>query len=84
MPMLTRQNKSCVVTFRVTEDVVKNLAEKLAKRPIVGIRSTNQYARKLLLDFVHGDLLYLNGAISRSDPSLQLCQSRKPQKRKAH
>lgn len=49
-----------VISFRITDDQTKALTENFEKDLPLGVRSTNQYGRKILADFLAGRLVYKN------------------------
>lgn len=49
-----------VVSYRITDTQAKRLTEVFKADAAVGVRSTNQYARKVLSDFLAGRLSYKN------------------------
>ena len=63
---------SSIVTFRVPTNRVNKLQSKMTRKPIVGINSTHQFARKLFLDFIEGKVVYLNSTDFSEDPSMGL------------
>ena len=50
--------QTAVVAFRITAKEAKTLGVKAATQRIVNVRSGNQLARKIVLDFIHGKLNY--------------------------
>lgn len=62
--------ETSIVTFRVPTAKVQALESRMGKRPIVGIGSTHQYARKLFIDFVDNKVVYLNQTDAIEDPAL--------------
>ena len=59
-----------VVSFRITDDQTKKLGQIFDRDGPVGVRSTNQYARKILSDFLAGRLKYKNPAHIKKDLDL--------------
>lgn len=49
-----------VVSFRLKPKEQRQLTKALSENPVIGVRSKNQYARKLVQDFLNGSLVYLN------------------------
>jgi len=61
MPKANASNvKPTVVSFRITSKQQKMLDAIQDRDPVVGIDSRNQYARKILSDFLAGRLEYKN------------------------
>jgi len=60
--------KERVVAFRIPDNLASNLETKAVEPKIIGIRSGNQFARKLVIDFLAGRLVYLNPADRKRDP----------------
>ena len=61
MPKATESTvKPTVVSFRITAKQQKMLDVIQDRDPVVGINSRNQYARKILSDFLAGRLDYKN------------------------
>jgi len=61
MPKAIESNvKPTVVSFRITTKQQKMLDAIQDRDPVVGIDSRNQYARKILSDFLAGRLEYKN------------------------
>lgn len=59
--------KENVISFRLDEKKFGSLTEKLKEQPVVGIKSTNQMARKIVNDFLAGRLAYANPADAKVD-----------------
>ncbi len=55
---MAKEVKPVVVSFRLTSAQHTLMVDGISKNPIVGIRSENQYARKLVCDFLAGKLVY--------------------------
>lgn len=49
-----------VVSFRVTAKTAKLLEAILDRNPVIGIKSINQYARKILSDYTNGRMKHLD------------------------
>jgi len=61
MPKAIESNvKPTVVSFRITAKQQKTLDAVQDRDPAVGVKSRNQYARKVLVDFLAGKLAYKN------------------------
>lgn len=56
---MTRPN---VISFRVTDTQIKTLDAVHERDPAFGIKTSNQYARKILCDYLAGRLGYLDPA----------------------
>jgi hypothetical protein len=61
--------ETAVVAFRVPKTAVTAFEKRMNKRPVVGIRSIHQYARKLFLDFTDNKCVYLNPVDAAEDPA---------------
>jgi hypothetical protein len=57
-PNNTKSNLSSVISFRLTERVADAMDLYLMSEPILGVRSPNGLARKVVLDFLEGRLTY--------------------------
>ena len=66
----TKSSRPTVVSFRITEDQTKKLGQVFDRDGAVGVRSTNQYARKILADFLANRLVYKNPADRKKDLDL--------------
>lgn len=58
--MSEKINKNKVISFRVPESASKDCSDRLVDKPVWGVKSVNQFARKLFLDFAAGRLSYAN------------------------
>lgn len=65
-----KSNRPTVVSFRITEDQTEKLGKVFDQDAPVGVRSTNQYARKVMSDFLAGRLTYKNVADRKKDLDL--------------
>ena len=52
--------KPTVVSFRITDKQEKTLDAIQDRDPVINIKSRNQYARKIVSDFLAGRLVYKN------------------------
>jgi hypothetical protein len=64
-----RENKTGVYIFRLPTSRVAELDAQFKKQPIVGITSENLFARKIIIDYLLGRLVYLDPR-SRGDNPL--------------
>jgi hypothetical protein len=62
-------DETTVVAFRVSKKAMAAFEKRMNKRPVVGIRSIHQYARKLFLDFTNNKCVYLNPVDAAEDPA---------------
>jgi hypothetical protein len=62
--------KENVVSFRLDDKRFKALKDKIAEQPIIGVKSANQLARKIVCDFVAGRLTYPNPEHANEDVDL--------------
>ena len=63
-----RQRRDAVISFRLQEAEKTRLEEYYRKHPAVGVRSPADYARKVVLDFLDGQLPYLNRQAESVNP----------------
>jgi len=49
-----------VVSFRVSDERHKTIADSLEKSPVIGCNSVSDFARKLFADYLAGRLSYRN------------------------
>jgi len=68
--MSTPNDKHNIVMFRLKTETLRNMGEVLTREPIIGVRSTNQFARKIVKDFMEGRLVYTNPKFSLADTEL--------------
>lgn len=68
MPKATDSHN--IVMFRLERKMIKNMGEMLTRDPIIGVRSTNQLARKLVKDYMEGRLAYTNPKYAKADTDL--------------
>lgn len=54
------QTQHNIIMFRLKKPSMSKLAEVLKREHVAGVRSTNQYARKIVRDFLNGRLAYAN------------------------
>jgi hypothetical protein len=66
-----RENKTGVLIFRLPTSDDNKLGTKLSKNPIIGIKSKNLFARKIILDYLHGRLIYLDPAAATDNPLIK-------------
>lgn len=62
MPKAKRER---IISFRIPKDVGVDLDLRVREDKIIGIRSTNQLARKVLLDFISGKLVSIGSKTDR-------------------
>jgi len=67
---MENDSKSQLIIFRVRSNSGAKLAKTMQERKIVGIKSVNQYARKILIDFLEGRLKYENPEHADLNPDL--------------
>lgn len=65
---VSKQNSDEIVTFRVTKARHSKMVEYKDSVRIVGVRSHHQLARKLVLDFLDGRLVYLKDSHKYESP----------------
>ena len=65
-------NKDRVVAFRITDAHADRLAREMAANHVVGVRSSHQLARKVVMDFLEGRLRYANSVDRSRDPAMTL------------
>ncbi len=71
MPKKLRENKTGVYIFRLPTSDDVTLGNQFKNRKIVGITSKNLYARKLILDYLSGKLVYIDTASREDNPLLK-------------
>lgn len=67
----TRKLREVVITFRLKEEEANRLAKWHREHPVVAIKSPHHFARKVVLDFLAGQLLYLLPGAAQSNPTLK-------------
>jgi hypothetical protein len=70
MSKAPRENKTGVFIFRLPTSQSDKLKKQFEERPIVGITSENLFARKIILDYLSGRLIYLNPELRKDNPLL--------------
>lgn len=55
-----REPRTVIVSFRLRKTEAKLLQQDLKGKPIAGVKSLKQFARKLVIDFAKGRLVYSN------------------------
>lgn len=64
--------KERVVAFRIPTTKGNKLDDRAGEMQVVNVSSGNKLARKVVLDFLDGKLVYLNAQDKSSDPALTL------------
>lgn len=59
-----------IVSFRLDKATLSRIKTHLKDRPVLGIRSENQFMRKLAVDWANGRLVYLKKTDEVSNPQL--------------
>lgn len=54
------QLKKRVISFRLSTKQDLQLGEILKRDPVVGVKSSRQFSRKIVVDFLNGRLVYKN------------------------
>jgi hypothetical protein len=67
-----KPNRSAIFAFRLTEKDAKALEDRMQLAPVIDIASKEQFARKVVLDFLHNRLIYLNPHDQKINPELEL------------
>lgn len=70
--MSKSSNKERVLAFRITDSHASKLEREMSAVQVVGVRSTHQLARKLVMDFLEGRLVYSNPVDRNRDPAMNL------------
>lgn len=67
-----RERQTDIIVFRVPRTKRQAIDAIVAspEKRIIGIRSCHHFARKLMLDFIDGKLVYLNQRDKQGNPSL--------------
>lgn len=63
-----RENKTGVYIFRLPTSRSEQLDAQFKKLPIVGIDSVNLFARKIVIDYLLGRLVYLDPRSREDNP----------------
>lgn len=63
-----REPRTNIVSFRLRDTEADRLALDLKNRPVVGIKSLKQFARKLTIDYAYDRLVYVRSVDRRLDP----------------
>lgn len=69
-PSLEKALRPTVISFRITEAQTVKLNTTFENEPALGVRSSNQYARKVVADFLAGRLVYKNPEHRKKDLDL--------------
>lgn len=74
MAMADRENKERIISFRLPategEDLDKRSRGENGERRIIGVKSGNQLARKVVRDFLMGRLVYIDRGSTLMDPDV--------------
>jgi hypothetical protein len=62
-----KATKPTVISFRITNDQEKILTEIQKRSPAIGVHSTRQLCRKIVVDYIAGRLSYENPADKECD-----------------
>lgn len=65
------EEQTTVIAFRVPETAAEALGHRAERNRVVNVRSGNQLARKIVLDFLKGRLIYVDQNDQRRDPMLE-------------
>jgi hypothetical protein len=63
-----REPRTVIVSFRLRDTEAQRLEQDLRNRPVVGIKSLKQFARKLTIDYAYDRLVYVRNVDRRLDP----------------
>jgi hypothetical protein len=63
-----REPRTSIISFRIRETEAQLLAVDLERRPVIGIKSLKQFARKLTIDYARDRLVYVREVERRLDP----------------
>ena len=74
--MSDKINKGRVISFRVSDKSAEDCDGFLKGAPVWGVKSVNQFARKLFLDYQQGRLTYDNPDHEKMDSELIAEESR--------
>lgn len=69
--MPNRSTKKRIVVFRLSDDDAAELDKRFRHRPIVGITSSDQLARKVIQDFLRNRIFYLSPDAARGNPEIR-------------
>lgn len=62
--------KEHIVSFRIPKDTAATVEKMLGSQPVVGVKSINQFSRKVLKDLLTGKLVYKNAEDISKDPDI--------------
>jgi hypothetical protein len=62
--------KASPIAFRLDQEYNTRLQERFQDTPIVGITSSDMFARKLVMDVLTGRAMYLNPEDASKNPAL--------------
>jgi hypothetical protein len=63
-----REPRTSIISFRLRKTEAELLANDLERRPVIGIKSLKQFARKLTIDYARDRLVYVREVERRLDP----------------
>lgn len=66
-PVAEKELRPTVISFRITEAQTEKLTANFENDSALGVRSHNQYARKVVADFLAGRLVYKNPEHRKKD-----------------
>lgn len=66
---MPKETKDQIVAFRVPSAKHQRLEDALETANVPGVDSANKMARKILLDYLDGKMVYLNPRDSKRQPS---------------
>jgi hypothetical protein len=67
-----KDNKIGVYIFRLPKSKDDSLVDVFTRRRIVGVTSKHQFARKLVMDYLSGRLVYLKSSDANDNPLISL------------
>jgi hypothetical protein len=67
-PPKIREPRKVIVSFRLRTSEAELLRKDLNQRPIAGVKSVKQFARKLTIDYARGRTVYVNDVDRSIDP----------------
>ena len=59
---MPKDNKTGLVVFRLPESLDSKLGKEFKERRVLDVKSTHQYARKIVTDYLSGRLIYVDAA----------------------
>jgi hypothetical protein len=68
---MPKDNKTGLVVFRLPESLDIKLGKEFEERKVLDVKSTHQFARKIVTDYLSGRLIYIDAASAEGNVLLQ-------------